>query len=287
MFNETPITFNCESDRLHGIIHRTEKESPRGVLVIVGGPQTRVGSHRQFVLLARALASAGIPVMRFDYRGIGDADGEQRTFQDIDTDIRCAVDTFMQQCNGLREIIVWGLCDGASAAMFYAHTDDRIRGLVLLNPDTLTVTSTAKTYLKHYYLQRIVDPELWKKILSGSFNFRESVSSLLSMVNKVLPSATHTETADVDERALPFPQRMLNSLEKYRYPLVLILSGNDMTADAFKDCIREEPRWNAIFQRPQASRLDLAESDHTFSSRKWRKQVEDWTLDWIRQLPPV
>ena len=29
--------------------------------MVVGGPQTRVGSHRQFVLLARALARGGVP----------------------------------------------------------------------------------------------------------------------------------------------------------------------------------------------------------------------------------
>jgi hypothetical protein len=29
--------------------------------------------------------------------------------------------------------VIWGLCDGASAAMFYAEQDRRVSGLVLLN----------------------------------------------------------------------------------------------------------------------------------------------------------
>jgi len=47
-----------------------------GVLIVVGGPQYRVGSHRQFVMLARFLADHGVPCMRFDYRGMGDVSGE-------------------------------------------------------------------------------------------------------------------------------------------------------------------------------------------------------------------
>ena len=55
-----------------------------GVLVIVGGPQYRVGSHRQYVQLSRHLAEQGIASMRFDVRGMGDSPGVQRSFEEID-----------------------------------------------------------------------------------------------------------------------------------------------------------------------------------------------------------
>src|SRR5690349_24048098 len=55
----------------------------RGVLLVVGGPQYRVGSHRQFALLCRRLAGRGVPALRFDYRGMGDADGAARTFESV------------------------------------------------------------------------------------------------------------------------------------------------------------------------------------------------------------
>jgi alpha/beta superfamily hydrolase len=51
------------------------------VLVIVGGPQYRAGSHRQFTLLARSLAEQGFAVLRFDYRGMGDSTGAMRDQQ--------------------------------------------------------------------------------------------------------------------------------------------------------------------------------------------------------------
>jgi len=58
-----------------------DRRAACGVLIVVGGPQYRVGSHRQFLLLSRRLAAEGHPVMRFDYRGMGDASGAMRGFE--------------------------------------------------------------------------------------------------------------------------------------------------------------------------------------------------------------
>ena len=76
-----PVAFACGQDWLLGVVTRPEKPRSRGVLVAVGGPQYRAGSHRQFVLLANDLAAQGYAVMRFDYRGMGDSTGEPRTFE--------------------------------------------------------------------------------------------------------------------------------------------------------------------------------------------------------------
>ena len=51
--NEIPVTFSCKNNALIGITHHGEQNAKRGVVIVVGGPQYRVGSHRQFLLLAR------------------------------------------------------------------------------------------------------------------------------------------------------------------------------------------------------------------------------------------
>src|SRR5262249_52771049 len=111
---ETAFAFTCRGDSLVAIYHQATGAPRRGVVIVVGGPQYRVGSHRQFVLLARALAESGIPVLRFDYRGMGDSEGEFTGFEAIDLDIAAAIDAFVARCPSLREIVLWGLCDAAS-----------------------------------------------------------------------------------------------------------------------------------------------------------------------------
>lgn len=282
-WNEIPIAFNCEGDRLYGIVHNAKSPAHYGVLVVLGGPQTRVGSHRQFVLLARTLAANNIPVMRFDYRGIGDATGNPRTFQNIDTDIRCAIDTFIEHQSKISKVVIWGLCDAASAAMFYAFRDHRVQGLVLLNPDTLTTTSTAKTYLKHYYLQKFFDRKMWKKIVRGQFDYRDSFWSLMALIANLFGSEQKPRSG---EKPVPFPQRMRESLARFGYPILLILSGRDLTADAFRDLIKDSSQWREILaEQKRATCFTLEQADHTFSAREWRRQVESLTLDWIQHLP--
>ena len=62
---EQVLNFSCAGEHLLGIVAAPAApvSAPLGVLIIVGGPQYRAGSHRQFVSLSRGLASAGYPVI--------------------------------------------------------------------------------------------------------------------------------------------------------------------------------------------------------------------------------
>ena len=95
MTPERFVVLDCEGSSCVGVMSVAPASAASmsvGVVIVVGGPQYRVGSHRQFALLARALARAGIPTLRFDYRGIGDSEGDPRTFESIGSDLTCAVD---------------------------------------------------------------------------------------------------------------------------------------------------------------------------------------------------
>jgi hypothetical protein len=74
--------------------------------------------------------------------------------------------------------VVWGLCDGASAALLYldASADPRIAGLCLANPWVRSEATLAKTQVKHYYTQRLRQPEFWRKLLSGRLNIVKSIA---------------------------------------------------------------------------------------------------------------
>ncbi len=154
------------------------------MLVIVGGPQYRAGSHRQFVLLARALAGAGIACMRFDHRGAGDSSGAMRSFEAIDDDIRAAVDAFRRVAPLGDQGRAVGALRRRFGRVLYAASDPRVVGLVLLNPWVRTEASEASTYLRHYYGRRLLEPEFWRKVGRGEFAPGRAARSLAALVQR-------------------------------------------------------------------------------------------------------
>jgi len=275
-YEDQAVAFRCAGEQLYGMLSLPEQPSPRGVLIIVGGPQYRAGSHRQFTLLARTLAARGIPVQRFDYRGMGDSDGAQRDFNDVELDVRAAIDHFMAAIPGMRDVVLWGLCDGASAALFYASQDARVRGLVLLNPWVRTEAGAARATLKHYYRGRLLQGELWRKLFSGQFDAGAAFRSLRQLL-----AASATKTAAADHAPADLPSRMLASWSRFKGPVLLILSGADLTAREFTDLADASPAWQQLLARSGTTRHELDEADHTFSRRAWRDQVADWTANWV------
>jgi len=268
---ETPVELSCEGSALLGILHApAEPTAKPGVLVVVGGPQYRVGSHRQFVLLARALAAAGYPTLRFDVRGMGDSAGANRTFETIDADIRCAMDAMQRRVPQSRGIVLWGLCDGASAILMSHAADVRVSGVVLVNPWVRSVGGEARSSLRHYYRLRVLQPSFWRKVLSGSFNLRKSVGELAGAVGRARQGS---EAGFVD--------RMLRGLAGTRAPVLILTSEHDLTAREFEDLCRDDAAWKRAVERSNVSHVRLGDTDHTFSDRVALDRATDLCLSWL------
>ncbi|MDR2187937.1 MAG: hydrolase 1, exosortase A system-associated [Azonexus sp.] len=282
-YREQAIVFPCAGESLLGVVAAPAAPLTTGVLIVVGGPQYRAGSHRQFILLARALAAAGYPALRFDYRGMGDSTGAARDFTAIDDDIAAALTAFHQHCPQLERIVLWGLCDAATASLLYweRRRDAAIGGLILLNPWARSAATLARTHIKHYYLRRLKQGEFWRKLLAGRLGLSRALGELAGNWRRARQPADA-----VAEAELPFQQRMLRGLAAFPGPSLLILSGNDYTAKEFLEACRNDPIATAALANPGLSRIDMAAADHTFSSRALRQTVEAATLDWLRRALP-
>lgn len=281
MYKDRALSFDCAGEQLFAVLSAPIQPASCGVLLIVGGPQYRVGSHRQFVALARHLADAGNAVLRFDYRGMGDSSGAARDFEAIDEDIRAAADALCIHCPQVERIVLWGLCDAASAACMYAPQDARIGGLILLNPWVREASTYARSQVKHYYGERLLQAAFWKKLLRGEVrilqSIRESIVTVIASFGKATPAS---------DRNTPFQTRMLQGLQRFGGPVLLLISGRDLTAREFDDMTSASSAWTDVLQSDCMQRADFAEADHTFSSDRWKQQVEQQCIDWLARLCP-
>lgn len=265
--------FECEADRLIGVLHQGAGEARTGVVIVVGGPQYRVGSHRQFVVTARRLASAGVPVLRFDARGMGDSEGTFPTFEALNPDIRAAVDALVRHVPSISGAVLLGLCDAASAILMYAASDPRIRGLILMNPWVRTTQGEAKAYLRHYYLRRLLQKSFWRKVASREFAPLRSTRDLLQSFVNTRGSNAVTEKNFID--------RMLVGWEEFRCPVLLAISGRDLTAREFVDFCTTQSRWKRLMSDELCLRVDYPTADHTMSDERDLLAFSDRCIEWV------
>lgn len=285
---EQAVNFSVKDKQLIGVLHHAGADASEaiGVLIAVGGPQTRVGSHRQFVLLSRYLAANGFSNMRFDYAGMGDSEGTDADFMNVSDDIQGAIDTLKQQ-TGVAKVVIWGLCDAASSALIYAKKQscEDLAGMILLNPWVRSEQGEAKAMVKHYYLNRLKDKSFWLKILSLKFNFADSLSSLKDNVTIMSTKQSQSEVQnDVVTNDENYISHMLDGLSSIQVPVMLVISGDDLTASEFLDLVNSSASWKEQIAAKVKHRVTLPTANHTFSSQLWRQEVETASLDWLNSF---
>lgn len=282
--NHTPVVFECAGEKLVGIVTAPPAQPDTALLVIVGGPQYRVGSHRQFYQLAGHAAARGFAAMRFDARGMGDAEGAQRSFEEIDDDIAAAIDALQRALPSVKRVGLWGLCGGASAALLYCRSrrDPRVAGVALINPWVRSEVTQARTRVKHYYVQRLLQPEFWKKALSGRIG-AVAMGELFGALRLTVGSSLAGQTP-LQGSALTLEQRMVEGLAGFEGHTLLVLSGNDYTAKEFLETVQLDPVWRSQLARLGLTRVDLAAADHTFSQPEAQHRVEQVTAEWLGRM---
>ncbi len=134
---EKPFYFRNGSYQLFGILHAALTSVPKSLGFVFCHPcfEEKLWAHRVYVGMARELARRGYPVLRFDYMGHGDSDGdfEQATVASRMSDIARAVQ-IMKAETGSASAGLLGLRFGASLAAMSADTLPGISRLVLWDP---------------------------------------------------------------------------------------------------------------------------------------------------------
>lgn len=288
---EIPIVFDCEGSQLVGMVHAPQSVRTRGLLAVVaGGPQYRGGVCRMQVQLARQLAARGVPVMRFDYRGLGDSEGRFAGFTDVGTDIGAAIRAFRSQVPEMQEIVLWGGCDAASASMLNGWRYPEVTGLILGNPWVHSQESGDTVAVQHYS-QRLRDRDFWLKLLRLQYNPLPAVATVARRLLARLrgpQSGTPSASAAtlVDDPGAPFVPRMRQALQRFRGDLLLVMSGRSLLSKEFDALVEGDPAWQQAMRAPRAvQRHEFPDADQAFSDMRTRSALTEVIARWLGAAP--
>jgi exosortase A-associated hydrolase 1 len=241
------LSFDCEGASLGASLDPAAGET--GLLLVTGGTQTRIGSHRMYERLAASLAQAGWPCFRYDRRGVGDSEGADPDFRDSGPDLAAAAAAFRREQPQLKRLIGFGLCDGASTLALHGGPAG-LDGYILANPWFVEAEAgePAAAAIKSRYKDQLLSLEGWKRLLSGSISYRKVLKGLAKIVSS-RPSSLAGEIAA--------------ALGKARVPAHLILASGDGTAIAAHAEWSSPAFKNLREANPAPIRIDS--DSHTFS----------------------
>lgn len=134
---EEPFFFKNGDYQLFGMMHFPMAENAtEGFVFCHPFAEEKLWAHRVYVNFARELASRGFPVLRFDFMGHGDSEGEFEN-SSIETnlsDIAAAIKTIHVKNPSLKKVSLMGLRFGATLAVSTAINSTNINRLILWDP---------------------------------------------------------------------------------------------------------------------------------------------------------
>jgi len=224
-------TFGCGRLTLAGTLDTAPGTA--GLLIVSGGNDIRSGAFGGQADLAARIARAGFPVFRFDRRGVGDSEGENRGFRHSQRDITAALEAFRAMSPQVNHVIAFGNCDAASALMLAAGAG--CDGLVLSNPWTITQSDESGTApppaaIRTRYLEKLKNPSEIGRLLGGGVNLRKLARGLVRAVSPAPPPST-------------LAAEMRAGLAQFAGEVRILLATADRTAQVF------EAAWDAADPR--------------------------------------
>lgn len=113
-----------------GLLAPSASPSDTAWVLLNAGAIHRAGPFRLHVHLARRLAAAGFPTLRYDQPGIGDS---LRPAERAPVELMRGVLDRLGELTGARRFVIGGICSAADAGWRLAVADPRVSGLVLLD----------------------------------------------------------------------------------------------------------------------------------------------------------
>lgn len=205
-----------------------------GLLIVNGGNEIRSGAFSGQSQLAARVARKGFPVFRFDRRGTGDSEGDNRGFRKTTDDIKAAHDSFRAVAPQIERVFAFGNCDAASALMLQRGAG--FDGLILSNPWTIEKDRQegqprhSPEAIRSRYAAKLKNPKEIGRLLKGGVNFRK--------LTRGIAASMRSSTAPTG-----LAEDMRKGIESYEGSVHILLAGADRTAQLFEGTwSKDDPR---------------------------------------------
>lgn len=283
---------------LFGILLEPEgvdREAAVVVLLPNAGAVHTAGPNRLYVELARALAEADVPSLRFDLRNLGDSrvgtpENENHPYPDSAVDDVRAVIEHLQDA-GYAGVVAAGLCSGAHTALHSAVelVDHPVVAHISINPLTFgykpgTTLDTPLTYQgaadASYYRQAFWDPARWKRLLSGDSDLKYIVSFVSKRAARRL--ATLGRRAGQRVGLLdggPF-ERRLRTLESLGRRVCFVFADTDPGPEMLSK--EGGPTARRLARHGFVQSAFVTDADHTFSRKGPRAEAIAEVVEHVR-----
>lgn len=315
MCNIEAVSFtNAEGLRLFGTLHRPD--APRvgmpAILLLSPGIKMRVGPGRLYVPLTDMLVAQGYTVLRFDFFGLGDSEGEltETMLADVYNHIevgRYVGDTlsairWFKEMLGFKSFILGGLCGGAITALLAAQREPSVEGLLSLGM-TVTLASNAATPAKYMtraqldgwrrgYYRRLLQPKAWLRFLT----FQSQYDVIWSSMKRLILNERTPKNLPPPSDPAPIEQRgNANSLFPPAFFAFLQRGGKALMLFSEKDRLQAE--YEEKFVTPYAAQLQdylpqirthiVPNANHVLALHEWQREMVEVSREWLVDLHMV
>jgi uncharacterized protein len=263
----TPLDWMHGKNRLTAMLHQPFSRPRAAILMLPGGSDYRIGSHRSYVRLALALAEGGYAVMRMDAVGMGDSSGRHAGFEALGPEIASGIEILRQALPVGTKIFLWGQCDGATAILLGLGRNFEVDGTILCNPWVRTAQTSAAQVVRHHYRHRFANGASWRKLLSGQTNIWASLKSLLNAV-RIMAGTPAAGANYLDD--------IISTLRFGRWPCLIMIGSEDAGGQEFL----------LLSQRHKLSGSTTEQSvimggNHSFSRPDQRQQLLTTARNWL------
>jgi alpha-beta hydrolase superfamily lysophospholipase len=304
-----PVSFlNPGGHRLFGILHVPERPRPTAILLLSPGVKMRVAPHRLYTRMAEEFAELGYLVLRFDFEGLGDSEGE--IAESLLTDLygtiqvgRYIGDTvaamdWLQAEHGITTFVAAGLCGGAITGLLTAERDSRIVGLLGLaipavldgaRRDPMRYMTTGELGdIRQGYLDKLTLAgsggwqALWRFVTFQShyrLMWRSLTAPLLRRLRPPVPAGAGA--ADDDNANPHFAPALFRMLATSR-PVLLIFAGSDRLHWEFEEKFASRHRKELAAHHGCTVHVTPL-ANHIFSLPEWQDDMMAQCRRWLSE----